>query len=52
MISNDMIIQTVVAVLSVKVQNIVEQGWEGWDGVIHAFGRNFKISITELKNDK
>jgi len=44
MIGKDMIINVVCAVVRAKVTDIV-----GWDGIIHAHGRNFEISIVEME---
>lgn len=50
MIGKDMIIDVVCAVVRAKVIDIVWKDSKGWDGVIHAFGRNFEVSIVELED--
>jgi len=50
-IGNCMIIDVVCAVVRAKVIDIVEEDRiKGWDGVIHAYGRNFEISIVEMED--
>lgn len=51
MIGKDMIIDVVCAAVRAKVTDIVlNDRMIGWDGVIHAFGRNFEVSIVEIED--